>query len=200
MKPRLLPSFLIFLSAYAPLSVIVAAKDFDYEKHVFAHQRGCMIGLGIATGSVLLLLIIMRMYHGQHPVTVNSVKGRAGDLINYSIPYLVTFVTVDKFFELPNLVAFSLFMLLMFILTYKTQSLFINPILAVLSYGLYDVEFSDGSHERDGVFLVRGEFSAQSQVRIIQLSQFLYLGTTIKKGEQNDTKQLEGSSGKTQED
>ena len=102
-------------------------------------------------------------------------KGRSGDLINYSIPYLVTFVTVDKFFELSNLVPFVLFMALMFLLTLKTQSIFINPILAAMGYGLYDVQFKEGNAEKDGVFLIKGELSPKSNVRIIRLSQFLYL-------------------------
>jgi hypothetical protein len=182
MKPRFLPSLLIFFSAYAPLALIVAAKDFDFKTYAFAHRTPALVVLEIACISVLMLCVVMRALPGQHPVTVTSVKSRAGDLINYSIPYLVAFVTVDKFFELSNFVSFMLFMALMFMLAWKTQSLFINPILAVIGYGLYDVEFEEGPADRpikrEGVFLVKGEFSQSTTVRIMKLSQFLYLATT----------------------
>jgi hypothetical protein len=177
MKPRFWTSLLIFLSAYAPLALIVAAKDFEFDKLSFAHKVGSLIGIGLGAASILVLCIVMRALPGQHPITITEVKGRAGDLINYSIPYLVTFVTVDKFFELSNLIAFALFMALMFVLTWKTQSLFINPILALLGYGLYDVQFQEGANAREGIFLVKGEFFPKAAVRIVKLSQFLYLAT-----------------------
>ncbi len=177
MKPRFFISLLIFLSAYAPLALIVAAKDFDWDRHAFAHLQGSWACLGLGFLSLIVLKSTMEAFRGQHPVEIKSVKGRSGDLINYSIPYLVTFVTVDKFFELSNLVPFGLFMALMFLLTLKTQSLFINPLLAAMGYGLYDVEFQEGEVEKAGVFLVKGEIRPKMPVRMVRLSQFLYLAT-----------------------
>jgi hypothetical protein len=188
MKPRFWTSLLIFASAYAPLALIVTVKDFDFGTRGFAHQTGCIIAIGLALISVLALVVVMRAIPGQHPVTVKSVKGRASDLINYSIPYLVTFVTVDKFFELPNLLAFMVFMALLFVLTWKTQSLFINPVLAIMGYGLYDVQFQEGPHDRDGVLLGKGAFRAEQVVRVTKLSQFLYLGIAEKSNEGTDQK------------
>jgi len=182
MKPRFLISFLIFLSAYAPLSLIIAAKDLNWQKWTFAHRNGSLICLVIAVLSVVILRFVITAIPGQYPAKVISVKSRSGDLINYSIPYLVTFVTVDNFFEIPNLAAFITFMALMFILTLKTQNLFINPILAVWQYGLYDVQFQEGAKQKEGIFLVKGDFSSDSQVRILKLSRFLYLATIENKG------------------
>ena len=175
MKPRFFISLLIFLSAYAPLALIIVAKDFDWDNHTLAHVKGSLICLGLGFLSVIVLKAVVEAFPCQHPVEIESVKGRSGDLINYSIPYLVTFVTVDKFFEFSNLVPFGLFMSLMFILTFKTQSIFINPILAAIGYGLYDVQFKEGDTEKDGIFLIQGELSPKSNVRIVRISQFLYL-------------------------
>ena len=108
-------------------------------------------------------------------------------MINYTIPYLVSFVTVDKFFELPNLIAFALFMTLLFVLAWRTQSLFINPILAVMGYGLYDVQFQEGGSDRESVFLVKGQLEPGMSARILRLSQFLYLATKeTQKGEDDE--------------
>ena len=144
MKPRIWTSLLIFLSAYAPLALIIVAKDIDYNKWVFIHKIASLCCIGIAIASVFVLCVVMKTLPGQHPVTVISIKSRAGDLINYSIPYLVTFVTVDKFFELSNFIAFALFMALMFVLTLNTQSLFINPISIFITRYTTDVVFSVG--------------------------------------------------------
>ena len=187
MKPRLFISLLIFLSAYAPLAVIVAVKDFNWETHKFAHIEGSIVCLVVAFLSIVVLRAVMKAFPGQHPVVIKSVKGRSGDLINYSIPYLVVFATVDKFFELSNFLPFTLFMALMFLLTLKTQSIFINPILAAMGYGLFDVQFQEGKVEKEGVFLIKGELIPKAGVRIVRLSQFLYLAS----GEDNNGEQNE---------
>jgi hypothetical protein len=39
MKPRIAISFIIFLSAYAPLSLLFAVRDFDSGAKWFQHPR-----------------------------------------------------------------------------------------------------------------------------------------------------------------
>ena len=186
MKPRLGTSLLLFLSAYSPLTLIVGAKDFKISTWNFEHPRAAWAGLIVGLASVVVLAVVMKKLRGQHSIQVKSITGRAGDLINYSIPYLVTFVTVEKFFELQNFIAFALFMTLLFVLTWRTQSLFLNPILAVMGYGLYEVQFQEGTSDRGGVFLIKGELGTTESVRILRLSQFLYLATKQPKKEENN--------------
>jgi hypothetical protein len=72
-----------------------------------------------------------------------------------------------------------LFMALLFFLTVKTQSIFINPVLAMRGYGLFAVEFEESGKAKSGVFLAKDVVKAGASCRVERLSQFLYLVTTI---------------------
>ncbi len=152
MKLRLWVSAVIFLSAYAPLSLLFAIRDFDAEKIWFQHPMFVFVVVAIGAGSVFLLSSTMRAIHGQFPIHVNRVSLRSNDLVNYSIPYLISFFSVD-FGKWQEIAALSLFMVLLFLLTIKTQSIFINPILALRGWGLYEVEFEESSRTKTGILL-----------------------------------------------
>jgi len=47
MKPRFLTSLLLFLSAYAPIALIVAAKDLDTKKWKFEHRDAALGGIAL---------------------------------------------------------------------------------------------------------------------------------------------------------
>ena len=91
MKPKLLTAILLFISAYSPLFLILAVKDFDfYCSYSFGHPVAISILLGLSALSVILLFVtIGSIKRGNMPVTVKAVKNRSVDLINYTIPYIV---------------------------------------------------------------------------------------------------------------
>ena len=93
MKPKLLTAVLLFISAYSPLFLILAVKDFDfYYTYSFNHPIGISILLGLSVLSVILLFAsIKSIKRGNMPITIKAVKNRSVDLINYTIPYIVSF-------------------------------------------------------------------------------------------------------------
>src|SRR5207247_3324353 len=109
MKPRLWASFVIFVSAYAPLALLFTVRDFDDATKRFKHLPFVVGGLALAIGSVVLLLWIFSQFRGQFSVNVNKVELRSNDLMNYSIPYVVSFFSVD-FGKWQDVLAFGLFM------------------------------------------------------------------------------------------
>jgi hypothetical protein len=174
MKPRVGISFIIFLSAYAPLSLLFAVRDFDSESGWFHHPRFVLGVLSTSVVSLLFLLFAMARLKGQFPITVNRVASRSNDLINYAIPYLISFFGVD-FGKWQDVAALGMFLLLLFVLSYKTQSIFINPALALFGYGLYEVDFTEGTKQKSGVFLAKGDLIPSSTYKMERLSRFLYI-------------------------
>ena len=84
--------------------------------------------------------------------------------------------------SIQDIIAFSVFMSLLCILTIKTQSLFVNPILAILGYGLYDVQFKENEILKNGIFLSRQDLIVGELYKIKKESKFLYIVTgTVKK-------------------
>ena len=80
--------------------------------------------------------------------------------------------------KLLRLVSFGFFMFIMYVLTLKTHNIFINPILAVIGYNIYDVKFDKNGRELQAYFLIKGDRLKKTETcRIVELSEHLYLVT-----------------------
>jgi hypothetical protein len=174
MDTRLFTSIVIFVSSYSPLAIILLIKDFNTATHWFDHPRTCVIALIVAVVSVLVLIIVVAMLRGGgFPVTVRRISNRSNELVNYTIPYMISFFAFNLG-SWQDLASFGWFMALMCFLTIRTQSLFINPILAFMGFGLYDVEYEENAVSKQGIFLSRRELTIGQQCQIARVSYFLY--------------------------
>lgn len=178
MKLRFISSLLIFISAYSPLTIIFMIQDFVWETKSFGHLKLmiCMIIISILSVTIISIAV-GKLKVSTPPVVIKTVSNRSGELMNYSIPYMVSFFVMD----LTNtklLVSFAFFMMIMFVLMIKTHNIFINPILAMMGYNLYDVTFDNQGIEQQAFFLVKGErLKKGDKCRISELSEQLNLVT-----------------------
>src|ERR1051325_7175618 len=95
MKPRLWASFIIFVSAYAPLSLLFAVRDVEDAARRFKHPWFVVGSVALALASVALLLWVFAKLRGQFTVKISRVELRSNDLMNYSIPYVISFFGVE---------------------------------------------------------------------------------------------------------
>jgi len=178
MKTRLFASITIFVSSYSPLAVILLIKDFNLANRWFDHPRTCLVVLIVAIGSLVVLLVVLKLLmNGGFPVTVKRISNRSNELVNYTIPYMISFFAFNLG-SWQDLASFGWFMALMCFLTIRTQSLFINPVLALMRFGLYNVEYDENGVGKEGIFLSRRELSTGDQCQIKRVSYFLYLVTS----------------------
>jgi len=178
MKLRIIASILIFISAYSPLSFVFLIQDFDFAVNKLKHPQAVFIMLGISLLSCLILSIAVRTVRSSNaPVKVKSSSIRSGELINYSIPYMISFFIMDL--SNPNqYLSFGFFMLLMYWMTMKTHNIFINPILAIMGYGIYNVRYELDGKEFEDFFLVKGErLQTDQKYKIQRISECLYIVT-----------------------
>ncbi len=137
MNPRPLTSGLLFLSSYAPLGIILTVLDFNRREMVFEHPRSDLLLLALTLVFAALPFAILRRRSGGGIYTVGSLNSRSVDLVNYALPYLVTFVSL-RLSEPSSLIAFGLFMVLFCVLAIKTRVLWLNPLLALGGFSLYE--------------------------------------------------------------
>lgn len=187
MKPKLLTAILLFISAYSPLFVILAVKDFDFnEIQHFKHPIVIYAMFGIALLSVVLLFVtVSKMKRGNMCVTIKSVKNRSVDLINYTIPYIVSFFGFDLA-KIEDSVSLGIFLLLMLLLTIKSKSVFMNPILLLAGYNLYDLEYEYDGKVCSTIVISKEEMYTGERFYIRSLTRFLY----IVKGQDNQNENL----------
>ena len=181
MRLRTLSAALIFISAYAPLAVIFLIQDFDTKTRWFKNPA---LGFTILSVAILSCVVVWASVHqtkvSTPPVTVKRVSNRSGELINYSIPYMVSFF-VEDLTNVKRLLTFGFFMGIMFWMTLKTHNIFINPMLAVMGYNIYDVQYMRDGREFQDFFLSKGvRLNPNETCRIVELSERLFLVTERK--------------------
>lgn len=178
MKPRILTVILLFISSYSPLFIIFAAKDFDfYGENCFKHPMAIYILISITILSVIILFAtVLTIKRGNMCIEVVSVKNRSVDLINYSIPYMIAFFGADLS-KPADLISVSIFLLIMLLLTITTKSVFINPILSLVGYGLYDLEYRFDSKIFTTIVISKYDMKPGEFYYIKNLTRFIYFIT-----------------------
>lgn len=177
MKPRIIPALLIFLSSYFPLVLIFVVKDLDACSFLPSHPRlAATLFVAEAVACAIVLLAACSIKTGLE-TELTKVSNKSADLFSYTIPYMISFYNFNLG-DWKTLTCLSIFMSIMFLLVYKTNTLFVNPVLALRGYGLYDCQFRSGKAEWQGLALSRQVLRVGDRPRVEQISQFLYLVTS----------------------
>lgn len=173
MKLKFLPSLLIFISSYFPLTLIFLIKDLNATTFRLQHPIVAAVVAIVTLIACLSTLIASRSIKGGVPVKIVKVTNKSGDMFTYTIPYMVSFYNFTLG-DWKTLLCLLVFMTLMFALAYRTQNLLVNPVLALVGFGLYDCQFKDGASDCHGLLLSKSEFRAGDSCVIERLSTFLY--------------------------
>lgn len=147
----------IFLGSYLPLAVILLAQDFEYTLlrrdvcwHIGGANPSCVIPLahpwlslsmvGICFVSFCLSLLALSLSRPNISVDVTEVRYIPAELMNYTLPYIVTFMGIG-YQETGKIVGLTIFLVWMFWITHKSGQIILNPLLAVLGWRLYEVKY-----------------------------------------------------------
>lgn len=174
MKTKILASIIIFISAYSPLAIILAIKDFNKEILWFDNPKTIISILAIALISIGFLFLLMKLFAYGQEIKIRSVSNRSSELVNYTIPYMISFFGFDMH-KGADLISFVIFMTLLCLLTIKTQSIFINPILAVIGYGHYNVEYEENGNMKEAIFLSKIKLTKGANYRIDKLTDYTFI-------------------------
>ena len=163
MQMRLFPALILFLGSYFPLSLILLIQDFKESSWKaplcrIANVSSCYLPeltnagralglLGICALSLIVCMVLMKNLPGHSSLEVVDSKSVPNDLINYVFPYVVSFMGLDlgidgKFF------GFLLFIVLMFVITYRSGQILMNPFLLVAGWQLYELNIVTEGHRR----------------------------------------------------
>ena len=157
MQLRILFAAAIYLGSYLPLSLILLAQDLDVE----VVKRGiCPVGSMVALGcasplknpfyslaavavcaiGILGTFLALRVLRTSQRVKVTESKHIPADLINYVIPYVVSFISLD-FEQGTKLIGFAVFLGWIFWITYRSGQIVLNPVLAAFGWKLFEVKY-----------------------------------------------------------
>lgn len=172
---RPLVSLLLFLSAYSPLMLILTIKDIDLSSPwFFSAPIHSGILLLIAVFSSVITLRAVKEIDGGLPVVITKAANKSGDMFGYTIPYMLSFMRIDLG-DWQTLLSLVVFLSILFIMAYRTQTVFINPILAIAGYMLIDCTFKRAEKETQAMVITRVPISIGDSCQLERLSHYLYI-------------------------
>ncbi len=179
LRLRPFASLLVFISAYAPLLIILIVKDLNSATFLPTNPRRCLILLAIAIlSSATSLIAIMGIRSG----VINKVSkatNKSGEMFAYSIPYMLSFLKVELD-DWKTLVSLLIVLSMMFVMAYRTQTVFVNPILALAGYMLFDCTFGkEGGRQYQALAMTKGRLVVGKSYRFEQFSPFLFIATEL---------------------
>ncbi|MBU2827008.1 hypothetical protein [Acidithiobacillus ferriphilus] len=173
MQFQLLPGFLIFLGSYLPLAIILAIQDIPtswWARPIctakslsggtcdfipFTNPSLSLTFLIVSAIAVLLAWTSLRKIAYPFSVEVKRAKATPNEIINYTFPYVVSFMGIT-YGDPQKLLGFAVFLLWMFAITYKSGQILMNPLLLILGWRLYEATIVINGVEKDVRALKRG--------------------------------------------
>jgi len=173
MEFQIAPAFLIFLGSYLPLAIILALQDIPVKWwsqplctlealkggscHFipFANPFLSLTFLAVTSLATLLAKRSLQKITFPFEVKVMRLKATPNEIINYTFPYVVSFMGIS-YAEPQKLLGFGVFLLWMFTITLKSGQILMNPLLLILDWKLYEATIEINNVEKEVRVLKRG--------------------------------------------
>jgi hypothetical protein len=158
MQLRKSSAFVLFVGSYLPLAVVLLAQDLDLKvitepacspdawitdrcELPLQHPAWSISFVVVGLMCALATLITLKLVKLTHRITIVESKHIPADLINYVMPYIVSFMGLD--YSSPSkLIGFAVFFVWIFWITYQSGQIMMNPLLIAFGWKLYEVKYS----------------------------------------------------------
>jgi len=178
--------FTLFVSSYIPLFVIIMCKQTSINFE-YLHFGGistesiqlCVTKFGIS-GMLLLVSVFgaigliffkksmkIAAVENGYDFRVDKIHNKNNESIGYIATYLVPFV-FQSFSGAFEIISFVLLMSVMYVIYIHSTLIVVNPVLNLLSYSLYDIEYTDIKSKQQnsltGTFIVDSHYLEQNDI------------------------------------
>ncbi len=144
----LLKSLALFISAYAPLTIVFAIIDFIPQGNFFTHWLiPTLIGISLLACLFVFAALHQTLHNSRQIVSyirIHAVDNRSDELMTYSVPYMFSFL-VGHLSDTRHWFAFGFYMLILFWMSWQAKVLFTNPIFLLCGYRLIHIKASSGT-------------------------------------------------------
>ena len=166
--PSLFVRCLLFISSYFPLTLIFGILL--WEKHVLLALIILFIGI---SGFVILLVYfyLIAPRRAKFHETVTELDRHDGDVLSYVASYLVPFVSLDL--TGTQLWAVVVFLAVLLIIYVNSNMIYINPMLNILGFHLYEVKIA--KNETAFYLLTRQRVGLRSVIHVARIGDTTFL-------------------------
>lgn len=162
MQFRLISAVVLFIGSYFPLALILLVQDvpkkfLDAPFCGWNSHSGCTFQIfehpGYALSSVLLTWVALLATHLglrrvklRFDIEVLEAKSIPNDLINYVFPYVVSFMGLT-YGDSAKMLGFVVFLMVLFIITYRSGQIVMNPFLIIFGWKIYEAKIAIGQNK-----------------------------------------------------
>lgn len=154
MQLRIYAAAILFFGSYLPLSVILLFQNYRYDlwgspvcwnpgtaKCIlpFRQPAVSLSFVAICLLCFLFTVVVLRAITPRQSIEMVETKHIPTDLMNYVLPYVVSFMGLD-YNDAGKFAGFIVFLVWIFIITFKSERIIMNPVLTVFGWKLYEVK------------------------------------------------------------
>ncbi len=161
--------FMLFLSSYFPLYIIISVT----QRNVWGYYAVTPIVIGLSSIIWLLGWLLWAKQRSTEELIIKKAHSKDPEVVAYIISYMIPFATT-KMSDVDSAVIVLIFFILIMVLSMNSNLVFINPVLNMLGYHLYEVELESGNN----LILIIGleRLLAGQKVEVRRVSESIYLG------------------------
>ncbi|MER9767920.1 hypothetical protein NKJ09_17775 [Mesorhizobium sp. M0189] len=191
MQFRVISAFVVFLGSYLPLSLILLAQDFEYaflgrplcwkvwESACSIPLKNPVFAVGIFVACLIcfaLTLWALAVVKPKDEIVVQEAKHVPTDLMNYTLPYVVSFMSID-YQDIGKHIGVLIFLGWMFWISYKSGQIILNPVLIVFGWKLYDISYNHAASKQvhSANVLAHGNIKPGARYRQIPVQDILVI-------------------------
>ncbi|MBL4831955.1 MAG: hypothetical protein JKY55_19000 [Aliivibrio sp.] len=186
MQLRFLASLIIFVGSYLPLSLILLVQDFHFDRldeklclPFGEYATNCDLPLqapefsislfGLCFICFLIALAALSTVKPDTPVDIVEAKYVPSELMSYTLPYVVSFMSID-YQETGKFLGLIIFLVWMFLITYKSGQIILNPLLIVFGWRLYELKYTFPGSSTEHVKRALSRTDIKPKTRVEQTS------------------------------
>ena len=194
-KMKLWVELLIFLSSYYPLFLILFIRDVgpntvgislglpEWDLHVSWWAISGLISSSLATlATGYIMRQLFTRSEGSDEVRLTDVKLVRGDMINYTLPFLIGLFAFD-YKSWQSILSLVVFLVFMFAFTRNEKIVLLNPMFLLLGMRLYEIKYKkvgQPNAEHSSSALCMGVAStSNSKVRFLENSGITFISALV---------------------
>lgn len=159
MQLRVIPAAFLFLGSYLPLALILLVQDIEKENwgrpicllngstncdfSILENPTFAIASVAITLASLIASLVSINSVRLKHKIHIQEAKSIPNDLISYAFPYVVSFMGIS-YNEPQKVAGFAVFLITLFVITLRAGQIFMNPILIILGWKIYEIKMAIG--------------------------------------------------------
>lgn len=168
----------LFLSAYAPLWISISIDTYDVKTAVSGYMVPIVsiLFVMVAVVSSLVLYLAMGVRESKEPVyrVVQSYQRRDELMSSYLVAYIIPFIGLN-YNSIHSWAILFIFLSVLASIQIRSDQLYINPLLSVLGYKIYEMDCEELGSSL--VVVDKGIQVQQGSLKMTEIGRGVYIST-----------------------